>query len=58
LRVLTAAEVASVLRVDIDAIILAISSGELPGNRIGTKWRVDQEALIHWLQGAYRNLNG
>jgi excisionase family DNA binding protein len=47
--------VASVLRVDADVIILAIGNGELPGNRIGNHWRVDQEALVRWLQGTYRN---
>ena len=53
LRVLTAAEVASVLRVDEDVIITAIGNGELPGNRIGYHWRVDQGALARWLQGKY-----
>jgi excisionase family DNA binding protein len=53
LRVLTAAEVASVLRVDIDTIIGAISNGDLPGNRIGNQWRVDYEALVRWLQCTY-----
>jgi excisionase family DNA binding protein len=58
LRVLTAAEVASLLRVDIDTIILAIDSGELPGNRIGSHWRVDQDSLVRWLQGTYGNSVG
>jgi excisionase family DNA binding protein len=55
LQVLTAAEVALVLRVDVEAIILAIGNGELPGNRIGSHWRVDQEALVRWLLGSYRS---
>jgi excisionase family DNA binding protein len=55
LRILTAAEVASVLRVDTDVIIKAISDGEFPGNRIGSHWRVDQGALTRWLQGKYRD---
>jgi excisionase family DNA binding protein len=55
LRVLTAAEVASVLRVDTDVVILAIRNGELPGNRVGDHWRVDASALARWLQGAYRH---
>lgn len=54
LQVLTAAEVASVLRVDADVIVTAISNGEFPGNRIGSQWRVDQGSLARWLQGAYR----
>jgi len=55
LQVLTAAEVALVLRVDVDAVMSAIGNGELPGNRIGDHWRVDQDALARWLQGMYRN---
>jgi excisionase family DNA binding protein len=53
LLVLTAEEVASVLRVDLDLVITSISNGELPGNRIGSHWRIDQRALVQWLQGAY-----
>lgn len=53
LRVLTAEEVASVLRVDTELVKSSISSGEFPGNRIGNYWRVEQEALTRWLQGTY-----
>jgi excisionase family DNA binding protein len=53
LLVLTAEEVASVLRVNLDLVITSISNGELPGNRIGSDWRIDQRALVQWLQGAY-----
>jgi excisionase family DNA binding protein len=53
LRVLTAEEVASTLRVGTDLIITAITKGELPGNRIGSHWRIDQGALTRWLQGSY-----
>jgi excisionase family DNA binding protein len=55
LRVLTADEVASILRVDKNAVIKSIGAGEFPGNRIGKDWRVDSRALDHWLQGAYRD---
>jgi len=58
LRVLTAAEVASVLRVDASAVVAAISHGEFPGNRIGTQWRVDHGALMRWLQGGYPATQG
>jgi excisionase family DNA binding protein len=58
LRVLTADEVAAVLRVDAKVIVTAISSGELPGNRVGTHWRVDQGALTRWLQGRYGTAAG
>ena len=57
LRVLTATEVASVLRVDIDVIITAIGNGELPGNRVGNHWRVDLGALTRWLQGTYEYIS-
>jgi excisionase family DNA binding protein len=53
LRVLTAAEVASVLRVDANVIIRAISNGEFPGNRVGDHWRVDHAAVARWLLGKY-----
>lgn len=53
MHVLTTDEVASVLRVDAREIARAISSGELPGNRIGGDWRVDLGALRRWLQGRY-----
>jgi excisionase family DNA binding protein len=55
LRVLTAEEVASVLRVGEDEIIKAIGDGKLPGNQIGSDWRVDQGALTRWLQGKYKD---
>jgi excisionase family DNA binding protein len=55
LRVLTAAEVASMLRVDANVVIAAISAGELPGNRVGDHWRVGQGALTRWLRGTYRS---
>lgn len=53
LLVLTAEEVAAVLRVELDLVIASISNGELPGNRIGHHWRIDQRALMQWLQGSY-----
>jgi excisionase family DNA binding protein len=58
LRVLTAEEVASVLRVDTALIITSITTGELPGNRIGGHWRIDQGALTRWLQGPYAERPG
>ena len=58
LRVLTADEVAAVLRVDAKVVVAAISSGELPGNRVGTHWRVDQGALTRWLRGRYGTAAG
>jgi excisionase family DNA binding protein len=58
LQVLTAEEVASVLRVDIGQVISSIAKGELPGNRLGGHWRVDHGALVRWLQGPYGDLAG
>jgi excisionase family DNA binding protein len=53
LRVHTAAEVASALRVDAKEVVTAISNGELPGNQLGDHWLVERQALIRWLQGKY-----
>ena len=53
LQVLTAEEVASVLRVDTELVITSISNGEFPGNRIGSHWRVEEGALTRWLEGPY-----
>ena len=58
LRVLTAEEVASVLRVDIGLVITSISNGQLPGNRLGSHWRIDQGALMRWLRGPYGDVAG
>jgi hypothetical protein len=55
LRILTAAEVASALRVDTAVIIKAIDDGKFPGNHIEKHWLVDQGALMRWLQGKYRD---
>jgi excisionase family DNA binding protein len=55
LRVLTAEEVASLLRVDLDLVTRSITSGKLPGNQIGSHWRIDQGALMQWLQGSYED---
>jgi excisionase family DNA binding protein len=55
LRVLTAEEAASVLRVDAELVKASISNGEFPGNRIGPHWRIEQGALTRWLQGTYRS---
>lgn len=52
-QILTAAEAASVLRVDIKLVTAAIDNGELPGNRIGQHWRMDQALLARWLHGKY-----
>lgn len=53
--VLTEAEAADLLRVDVDSIVTAIESGELPGNRIGANWRIRTESLLAWLDGIYES---
>jgi excisionase family DNA binding protein len=53
-RVLTAAEVADVLRVDTETVTTAILNGEFPGNRLGSHWRIDQDAVVRWLHGSYK----
>lgn len=53
MQVLTAAEVAAVLRVQASAVIEAIRDGRMPGNDINGEWRVRAGALIGWLDGMY-----
>lgn len=53
LHVLTAEEVALMLRVETELVITSISNGKFPGNQIGSHWLVDQGALARWLQGRY-----
>jgi Helix-turn-helix domain len=47
--VLTAAQVASLLQVDEDAVLALARSGELPGREIAGEWRFARRAVIAWL---------
>jgi excisionase family DNA binding protein len=49
LEVLTAAEVAGLLRTDDEAVEKMAESGELPGRKIGDEWRFARAAILAWL---------
>lgn len=56
-RFLTPEEVASLLRVPPGAVRRLLRRGELPAVRIGSAWRVEEEALERWVRrGGTRHL--
>lgn len=46
---MTAEEAAKALRVDVRTVRDAIRSGGLPARLVGKGWRIDVDALKHWL---------
>jgi excisionase family DNA binding protein len=50
LRLYTAAEVAELLRLNLQVVQRKLQAGEIPGYRIGREWRVDDEQLRAWLE--------
>lgn len=51
--VLTADEVAHLLRLPAAHIAHALKNGELPGNCVDGQWRVLQSSLLRWLDGEW-----
>jgi excisionase family DNA binding protein len=51
-EVLTAAQAAELLQVTEEEVIVLAERGELPGRRIGDRWRFSRPALIAWLAAA------
>jgi excisionase family DNA binding protein len=49
--VLTAADVAELLRTDEETVLAMADSGELPARRVGDDWRFARTAVIRWLEG-------
>lgn len=47
--VLTLEEAATYLRVDVSAVLAELDAGRIPGNRIGSHWRIRSAALVAWL---------
>lgn len=47
--VLTAGDAAELLQVHPDTVRALAASGELPGRRLGRRWRFHRVALMHWL---------
>jgi excisionase family DNA binding protein len=48
-EVLTLAETAQLLRVSEDAVRELASQGDLPGRKVGRRWRFSRQAVIEWL---------
>ncbi|MDA8400402.1 MAG: helix-turn-helix domain-containing protein [Actinomycetota bacterium] len=50
-EVLTLSELAGLLKLDDDTVLVRVHSGELPGRRFGTEWRFSRRAVLDWLDG-------
>ena len=50
LKLLTAAEVADILRLNRQVVLRKLQDGEIEAYKIGKEWRVDEAALRVWLQ--------
>lgn len=50
--VLTVAELADLLKLDPDTVMVRVDAGELPGRRFGTEWRFSRHAVLGWLDGS------
>jgi excisionase family DNA binding protein len=50
LNLLTAAEVADLLRMNHQVVLRKLATGEIAGYKLGKEWRVREEALVDWLE--------
>jgi excisionase family DNA binding protein len=48
-EVLTLAEAAELLRVEVEALRAWAEAGDVPGRRLGGDWRFRRAALLDWL---------
>ena len=46
----TSAEVAEILRMNLQVVQRKLQAGEIPGYRIGREWRVERSQLLAWLE--------
>jgi excisionase family DNA binding protein len=46
----TAAEVAGILRMNLQVIQRKLQAGEIPAYRIGREWRIERAQLMSWLE--------
>jgi excisionase family DNA binding protein len=53
----TCAEVALLLRLNVQVVQRKLQAGEIPGYRIGKEWRVERAQLLEWLE-RYSNQRG
>ena len=51
LEVLTLEQLATLLEVDLDDALSLAEAGELPGRKIGERWRFSRQAVMDWLAG-------
>lgn len=51
-EVLTAGEVADLLRTDVGIVERMAANDELPGRRVGDEWRFNRAAVLRWLGAA------
>jgi excisionase family DNA binding protein len=47
---LTAAEVAQLLRIHLGTVYRLVKNNQLPGIRVGSDWRFSQEAIEKWMK--------
>jgi excisionase family DNA binding protein len=50
--VLTADELAVMLRIHPVTVRLNAASGEIPGRQVGNRWRFSRKAITEWLSNA------
>jgi len=50
LRFYTTAEVAELLRLNLQVVQRKLQSGEIPAYRVGRDWRVERQQLMNWLE--------
>jgi excisionase family DNA binding protein len=48
-EVLTSAQLADFIQVDEETVLELAEKGELPGRKLGEKWRFSREAVLAWL---------
>src|SRR5919197_2530197 len=48
-EVLTPAQLAELLQVDEETVVAMAERGELPGRKVGEKWRFSRTAVLAWL---------
>lgn len=52
MNILTVSETSNLLKISDRKTITLLKAGQLPGVRIGARWRVDNDALTALIQGA------
>lgn len=45
-------ELAELLKLDLDTVMVRVDAGELPGRRFGDHWRFSRRAVLCWLDGS------